>query len=71
MERTEMSNPNRVVANMAKRPFECVRQSDQATCERMAAELAAQGFDVKVTSARVGSFKKPQRVWRVWKRDAQ
>jgi len=66
-----MARPNRAFANMAKRPFDHVSQHRHLGQAQEAAEaLKAAGWDVKVTSLRLGP--RGARGWyvhNVWKRE--
>jgi hypothetical protein len=65
-----MAKPNRVFANMPKRPFELVATMDNMfAAEDKRDELKAQGFDAKVTSYVYGSRRRPSRAYNVWKRE--
>jgi hypothetical protein len=69
-ESREMSKPNRVMAHLPKRPFELDKQFPQGqfgNANAHAAELAAQGFDSKVTRMRLGKGF----VHNVWKREKE
>lgn len=65
-----MSKPNRVLANLPKNPFELVLQSRSETAvEQRMAEDAAGGFEVKMTSVRMGATKRSWREFRAWRRE--
>lgn len=65
-----MSKPNRVLAHLPKNPFECVAQFySTGMADARAAVEKQKGFDVKITTARVGAKKNSKPVWRVWVRE--
>lgn len=65
-----MANPNRVFANMPKRPFDLVGTFDrESEAEAMRDRIKAEGFDSKVTAYRYGSRQRPSRAYNVWKRE--
>ena len=69
-----MANPNNVFKNMPKRPFEHVAErATENEAEQLKAAIKAEGYDVKVTMARVCKDRVTKR-WRytfnIWKREA-
>jgi hypothetical protein len=64
-----MAKPNRVFANLPKRPFDPVQQFRKETdAEELANKLKEEGFDTKITRMKLGPKKKPIFMYNVWKR---
>lgn len=65
-----MSKPNMIRQNMPKNPFEHVAMegTESAANARAAVERAA-GFETKVTRMRVGSNKRRDFAFNVWRRE--
>jgi hypothetical protein len=62
-----MTNPNRVIANMSKRPWTLIHgYYSRPEAMEHAARLKAEGKKVRVTSYKYGSRKSPRRGWNVW-----
>ena len=62
-----MTNPNRVIANMSKRPWTLIHgYYNELEARQHAARLTAEGKRARVTSYKYGSRKSPRRGWNVW-----
>jgi len=62
-----MSKPNRIIANLSKRPWMLHGVfSNRGTAQETAERLRAEGNKVRITSYKYGSRKEPRRGWNVW-----